>query len=187
MVGLGMRFGGKIVLLPWSKLGHLLIVGMTGSGKSSMLRVIVLQAIRNGFLLLLADIDQTTFAMLERHENLMAPIATTAQDAAVRLEQRLRQEARADFETAVAEVENWQQADRAAKALAEAARLAALAYSLGEGGLDQVLIGRRLALEGELMTQQAQLSALSALARLKLDSHQLWPLDVDADGVHAHP
>ena len=114
-------------------------------------------------------------------------LATTAQDAAIRLEQRLRQEARADFETAVAEVENWQQADRAAKALAEAARLAALAYSLGEGGLDQVLVSRRLALEGELMTQQAQLSALSALARLKLDSHQLWPLDVAADGVHAHP
>jgi hypothetical protein len=40
-----------------------------------------MQAIRNGFLLLLADIDQTTFAMLEGHENLMAPIATTAQDA----------------------------------------------------------------------------------------------------------
>jgi len=81
LVALGMRFGGKIVLLPWSKLGHLLIVGMTGSGKSSTLRVIVMQAIRNGFLLLLADIDQTTFAMLEGHENLMAPIATTAQDA----------------------------------------------------------------------------------------------------------
>jgi hypothetical protein len=76
MVALGMRFGGKIVLLPWSKLGHLLIVGMTGSGKSSMLRVIVMQAIRNGFLLLLADIDQTTFAMLEGHANLLAPIAT---------------------------------------------------------------------------------------------------------------
>jgi len=81
MVALGMKFGGKIVLLPWSKLGHLLIVGMTGSGKSSTLRVIVLQAIRNGFLLLLADIDQTTFAMLEGHANLMAPIATTSQDA----------------------------------------------------------------------------------------------------------
>jgi hypothetical protein len=81
MVALGMRFGGKIVLLPWSKLGHLLIVGMTGSGKSSTLRVIVVQAIRNGFLLLLADIDQTTFAMLEGHTNLMAPIATTSQDA----------------------------------------------------------------------------------------------------------
>lgn len=114
-------------------------------------------------------------------------LATTAHDAAMRLEQRLRQEARADFEAAVAEAENWQQADRASQALAEAARLAARAYSLGEGSLDQVLISRRLALEGELMAQQVQLSALSALARLKLDAHQLWPLDVDADSAHAHP
>ncbi len=114
-------------------------------------------------------------------------LASTARDAAARLEQRLRQEARTDFETAVAETENWQQADRASQSLAEAARLAARAYSLGEGSLDQVLLSRRLALEGQLMAQQAKLSALSALARLKLDSHQLWPLDVDADRTHAHP
>jgi len=81
MVALGMRFNGQVLLISWSKLGHLLIVGMTGSGKSSLLRSLVMQAIRNGFLLLLADIDQTTFAMLEGHENLFAPIATTAQDA----------------------------------------------------------------------------------------------------------
>jgi outer membrane protein TolC len=114
-------------------------------------------------------------------------LASTAQDAAVRLEQRLRQEARADFEAARAQADSWQQADRAAQALAEAARLAALAYSLGEGSLDQVLVNRRLALEGQLMQQQAQLSALSALTRLKLDSHALWPLDVEADNAHAHP
>lgn len=114
-------------------------------------------------------------------------LAATAQDAATRLEQRLRQEARADFEAAVAQAANWQQADRAAQALTESARLAALAYSLGEGSLDQVLLNRRQALEGQLMQQQAQLSALSAHARLKLDSHELWPLDVDADHAHAHP
>jgi hypothetical protein len=114
-------------------------------------------------------------------------LAATAQEAAIRLEQRLRQEARADFETASAQVANWQQADRAAQALAEAARLAARAYSLGEGSLDQVLLNRRLALEGQLMAQQAQLGALTAYTRLKLDSHQLWPLDVDADSAHAHP
>ncbi|MHB1213961.1 MAG: TolC family protein [Thiobacillus sp.] len=114
-------------------------------------------------------------------------LSATAQDAAILLAQRLRREARADFETAVAQVANWQQADRAAQALAEAARLAARGYSLGEGSLDQVLVNRRLALEGQLMAQQAQLSALSAHARLKLDSHQLWPLDVDADSAHAHP
>lgn len=111
----------------------------------------------------------------------------TAQDAAIRLEQRLRQEARANFEAAGAQAANWQQADRAAQALAEAAQLSARAYSLGEGSLDQVLINRRLALEGQLMAQQAQLDALSAQARLKLDSHQLWPLDVDEDSAHAHP
>jgi outer membrane protein TolC len=114
-------------------------------------------------------------------------LSSTAQDAAIQLEQRLRQEARADFETAVAQVENWQQADRAAQALTEAARLAARAYELGEGSLDQVLLNRRLALEGQLMAQQSQLDALAANARLKLDAHRLWPLDVEADSAHAHP
>lgn len=114
-------------------------------------------------------------------------LSAAAQDAAVRLEQRLRQEARADFEAATAQAANWQQADRAAQALDEAERLAARAYSLGEGSLDQVLLNRRLALEGRLQAQQTQLSALAIDARMKLDAHRLWPLDVDADATHAHP
>jgi len=114
-------------------------------------------------------------------------LAATAQDAALQLEQRLRADARADFETATAQTANWDQAHQAAQALDEAARLAARAYGLGEGSLDQVLINRRLALEGQLTAQQVQLDALAANARLKLDSHQLWPLDVDADSAHARP
>ena len=114
-------------------------------------------------------------------------LAAAAQDAAVRLEERLRQEARADFELAAAQVAAWQQADRAAQALAESARLAARAYTLGEGGLDPVLLSRRLAQEGALAARQAQLEALAANARLLLDAHRLWPLDVDDDGAHAHP
>jgi outer membrane protein TolC len=114
-------------------------------------------------------------------------LAATAQDAATRLEQRLRADARADFETATAQSANWEQAHQAAQALDEAARLAARAYDLGEGSLDQVLVNRRLALEGQLTAKQVQLDALAANARLKLDSHQLWPLDVDADSAHAHP
>jgi energy-coupling factor transporter ATP-binding protein EcfA2 len=81
MVSLGMRFNGQIITLSWSKLGHLLIVGMTGSGKSSLLRLLALQATRNGIQLALADLDQTTFAMLEGNENLFAPIATSPQEA----------------------------------------------------------------------------------------------------------
>lgn len=114
-------------------------------------------------------------------------LSAAAQDAATRLEQRLRQEARADFDAAVTQLESWRLADNAAQALAEAARLAALAYRLGEGSLDQVLVNRRLALEGQLTAQQMQLNALSAHARLQLDAHQLWPLDAEADSSHAHP
>lgn len=114
-------------------------------------------------------------------------LSTAAHDAAARLEQRLREEARADFEAAAAQVANWEQAETAAQALAEAARLAVRAYSLGEGSLDQVLVNRRLALEGQLAARQAQLAALAAHAGLLLDSHQLWPLDVVDDSAHAHP
>lgn len=116
-----------------------------------------------------------------------AQLSATAQDAARLLEQRLRQEARADFESAGAQAVSWQQAERAAQALEESARLAARAYSLGEGSLDQVLVTRRLALDGRVQAQQTQVAALAAAARLKLDAHQLWPLDVDTDDAHAHP
>lgn len=114
-------------------------------------------------------------------------LAATARDAAARLEQRLRREARADFEAAAALATSWQQADQAAQAMAESARLSTRAYGLGEGSLDQVLVSRRLALEGQLIAHQAQLDALAAHARLKLDSHQLWPLDAVADSRHAYP
>ena len=114
-------------------------------------------------------------------------LAATAQDAAIRLEQRLRADARTDYETALAQVANWEQAQQAAQGLAESARLTARAYKLGEGSLDQALLSRRLALEGQLAAQQTQLDALAANARLKLDAHPLWPLDVDPDHAHAHP
>jgi len=76
-----MRFDGQIITLTWSRLGHLLIVGMTGSGKSSLLRLLALQADRNGIKLALADMDQTTFAMFAGNKNLFAPIATSPQEA----------------------------------------------------------------------------------------------------------
>ncbi|MEW6119313.1 MAG: TolC family protein [Pseudomonadota bacterium] len=125
-----------------------------------------------------------------RNDRLTAEqLATDAQVSALRLEQRLRVEARADFETAVSQVRNWQQAELAARALAEAARLAERAYALGEGSFDQILQNQRLALDGALGALRARLDALSADARLQLDSHRLWPLDLDgvADRAHAHP
>jgi hypothetical protein len=81
IVTLGVRLDGAPIQIPWSRLGHLLIVGMTGSGKSVMLRSLAMQAIRNDILLGLADIDQTTFAMLEDHPLLFAPIAGSPTEA----------------------------------------------------------------------------------------------------------
>jgi len=81
MVSLGMRFNGQIISMRWSDLGHLLIVGMTGSGKSSLMRSLAIQATRNGIQLMLADIDGTTFAMLAEHPLLFAPIAASPQEA----------------------------------------------------------------------------------------------------------
>ena len=81
LLALGVKFNNQPVLMPFSKIGHLLVAGMTGSGKSSLLRSIAWQAIRSGIQLALADIDQTSFAMLEGHENLFAPIASTPQAA----------------------------------------------------------------------------------------------------------
>lgn len=81
MVSLGMRFNGQLISMRWPDLGHLLIVGMTGSGKSSMMRSLAIQATRNGIQLMLADIDGTTFAMLAEHPLLFAPIAASPQEA----------------------------------------------------------------------------------------------------------
>jgi len=81
MVSLGMRFNGQIISMRWPDLGHLLIVGMTGSGKSSLMRSLAIQATRNGIQLMLADIDGTTFAMLAEHPLLFAPIAASPQEA----------------------------------------------------------------------------------------------------------
>lgn len=112
----------------------------------------------------------------------------TASEAAARLEARLRAEAEADFDAATAQAANWRQAERAALALEESARLAARAYALGEGGLDAVLTARRLALEGRLQERRMRVAALAADARLKLDAHTLWPLDADAEtAAHPHP
>lgn len=116
-------------------------------------------------------------------------LAATAQDAATGLEQRLRMEARAAFEAARSLAASWRQAEQVARSLAEAARLAERAYALGEGSIDQVLLNRRMAAEGALSAQQAQVDALAAHARLQLDAHRLWALDAEAsaDDVHAHP
>lgn len=108
-------------------------------------------------------------------------LASSAQKTKLLLEQRLRNEALALFESATSQTDNWSQAEHVAQALTEAARLSERAYSLGEGNLDQVLLNRRLAIEGQLTALQTQVSALATNARLKLDAHQLWSLHQETE------
>jgi len=57
------------------------------------------------------------------------------------------------------------------------AELTSRAYQLGEAGLPEVLVARRMALESELTAMTAQLDAQESRYRLLLDAHRLWPMD----------
>jgi hypothetical protein len=80
-LAIGVRFSGQPVLLDWETMLHLAVLGATGSGKSIFLQSLVMQAIRDDMQVLLSDIDQTTFGMLDDHPNLAAPIASSPQEA----------------------------------------------------------------------------------------------------------
>jgi hypothetical protein len=74
---LGERGAGQPVSVRWDDLGHLLVAGMTRSGKSNFLRLVTYQGLREGAQLLLADVDGATFPMLAGSPSLLAPIAGT--------------------------------------------------------------------------------------------------------------
>lgn len=80
MTAMGVGAGGAPVIVPRQDLGHILVAGMTRSGKSNFLRLLVWQALREQAELLLADLDGVTFSMLEDQPALMAPIARTPKD-----------------------------------------------------------------------------------------------------------
>lgn len=57
------------------------------------------------------------------------------------------------------------------------AQLLLRAYEGGEGSLADVLAARRRALEAALLAQAAQIDALAAFARVRLDAHMIWAID----------
>lgn len=77
-VGLGQDFTGRTITETWQQLGHMLVTGITGSGKSLFLRLLAVQALRHGTQLAIADIDRATFPMLANHPALFASIASDA-------------------------------------------------------------------------------------------------------------
>lgn len=79
---IGVDANGASIKLDVKELGHMLVVGSTGSGKSTFLRLLVYQAIAHGFQLGLADLDGRTFPMLAHHPTLLRPLATTTDEVA---------------------------------------------------------------------------------------------------------
>ena len=79
-VRLGTGLEGE-VRCTWDRLGHLLVAGMTGYGKSVFLRLLAHQGIADGARLLLADLDGATFPMLAGCPALVAPVAGNPQAA----------------------------------------------------------------------------------------------------------
>lgn len=73
---LGMRSSGGPVSGTWDQLGHVLVAGITGGGKSVTLRSLVYQALRQECNLILADYDNSTFRALEGHPALLTGLAT---------------------------------------------------------------------------------------------------------------
>ncbi len=80
VVLLGITASGQTVAVPWSDLGHLLVAGITGSGKSSFLRLLAYQAVAEGGRLILGDLDGATFPMLAEHPSLLMPIARAPEE-----------------------------------------------------------------------------------------------------------
>jgi hypothetical protein len=80
-VGLGQDFTGRTIADSWQHLGHMLVTGITGSGKSMFLRSLVVQALRQDMLLALSDLDGTTFPIPAGHPALFQSIVQDTQGA----------------------------------------------------------------------------------------------------------
>ncbi|NTV10296.1 MAG: TolC family protein [Zoogloea sp.] len=123
-----------------------------------------------------------------------ADMATAEAEAASFLEagtlQKVRADAAALHRRTTGAYDSWQRNRTAAEALTRAAEMSERAWQLGEGSLSEVLTARRLANEASLSARLAQLDAQEARYRLLLDSHRLWPLDMDDEhdhDQHDHP
>ena len=71
----------------------------------------------------------------------------------------------------------WETMQRISTQSQQQAGTMMFAYQLGEATLTDALNTRRQALDAALAAESAQIDALSAAARLQLDSHLLWSVD----------
>ncbi len=68
----------------------------------------------------------------------------------------------------------WSSRQLALNAARDSARKIERAYALGESGLAELLVGRRGELEAALAERSAAVDAIEAVARVRIDAHDLW-------------
>lgn len=113
-------------------------------------------------------------AARQADEQIALAQAQVARDKAAEVRQRVSSEAWRIAGLASEGEVAWRSLDTAGQRMAQAAALAARAYSLGELPLGEALQSRRLALEAQLSADAARLDVLESQSRLLLDAHQMW-------------
>ena len=102
--------------------------------------------------------------------------AQVAQERLAETRQRVELEAAQTVAAYPAALSIWRQLETARERAERGAQLQARAYELGEGSLPDLLLARRGAIDATLAAEAAAVDALQSLARLRLDSQQLWNL-----------
>ncbi|MDP2827257.1 MAG: TolC family protein [Sulfuricellaceae bacterium] len=97
---------------------------------------------------------------------------------------RIEAEISSTFNNARASYANWQSAAEASELIQRNEEKMARAYTLGEMGLNEVLVARRQGMEARLAATLARFEAAETRYRLLLDTHQLWPLGNEAEEGH---
>ncbi len=107
--------------------------------------------------------------------------AEAAADREAAVLRKIESEAAVAYSLSRSAYDNWLNLQAAAEQFERGAAMTARAYSLGEGGLTEVLTARRQAIEARLAATVARVDSAEARYRLMLDAHQLWSLHHEDD------
>lgn len=103
--------------------------------------------------------------------------ATLARERAAQVRLKVQAAAQRTAIDCVRSYETWQALQGVQQATQQQSDLMLRAYEAGEFTLGEALMSRRQALEALLAAQGAQIEALAADARVRLDAHRIWAFD----------
>lgn len=105
--------------------------------------------------------------------------AQVAGAAVERQRREIESEVAGLYADATGSTERWRIAEQGAAIAGDSARLTQRAYSLGESGLQALLLARRQFLDASRAALEARVDALRSNYRLLIDAHLIWDLAKD--------